>query len=218
MPRDYQKKRNVRQGRSASGRFLWILASFLGGYLTATLFDFTSLSAWVSKQVQGSQQAQPAPKVARKTDLPKPKFEFYTLLARDSSSMVPVNKTAPASLPVKPVTSVVMAPAAPLAERPPQPAAVAVAASKPAPRASVVKEAWLVQIASFNKRSDAERLKASLTLQGFDVGIASIAKNGTAWFRVTIGPFSSHSQAEKAQILVAKTERMRGMIKKSATG
>ena len=76
------------------------------------------------------------------------------------------------------------------------------------------KEAFLIQIAAFNKRQDAEHLKALLVLRGFDVTVSPFIKENINWYRVIVGPLPSRAEAEKAQIAVAKSERMKGMIRK----
>lgn len=222
MAKDYVRRRESRKRSNAPRQFLLVLASFLGGYLTATVFDFTSLTAWINKQVlahQNPQQPEIKP-VAKKPEPPKPKFEFYTLLAKDSS--VPtVNRPLPATVAkanpstVEPMTN---PSAASVSTTNPHPLDIGVVESKPvtasANPAAHGKESYLLQIASFNKRPDAEHLKASLTLHGFDVIISPTAHGNVTWYRVIVGPFNSRSDAEKAQITVAKSERMKGMIRK----
>lgn len=218
MAKDYVRKRDTRQRSNAPRQFLLVLASFLGGYLTATVFDVTSFTAWLNKQVaahQNPQQPQQPAPVAKKVEAPKPKFEFYTLLAKDNSVPV-VARPSPTAV-TKPTESSVPPPTAAL--HPPGSQVVGVTESKPVTVAATSqkpagREAYLLQIASFNKRPDAEHLKASLALHGFDVVISPTAHGNVTWYRVIVGPFYSRSDAEKAQVTVAKNERMKGMIRK----
>ncbi|KTD48565.1 Sporulation domain-containing protein [Legionella rubrilucens] len=228
MARDYGRKgNNSRHKSSAPRQFLWIIASFLSGYLAATVFDVTSLSNWINKNVLAEQEkaAAPAPAVVKHDERPKPKFEFYTLLSKDNSAPVTNHAATTASAPPKPMPTPATPPAVAgqsvgqAAVHAGQPA-VAVVESKPildarpAAPTPQAHESYLVQVAAFNRRQDAERLKALLVLKGFDVSITTIVQNRTNWFRVIIGPFHSRSEAEKAQTDVARTERIKGIIRK----
>ncbi len=65
---------------------------------------------------------------------------------------------------------------------------------------------YLLQAGSFRNRADADRLRASLILQGLDSRMTPVTgKNGTLWHRVVVGPFTTRSQVNRAQdILAAK--------------
>ena len=100
-------KKNVGHSSSLSKQLLLVLISFTLGYLTASLFDATSLSTWVNKQLLAQQNIKPTDKPASKlAHLPPPKYEFYTLLTSDHHEIVkqplqtapatPVVATAPA--------------------------------------------------------------------------------------------------------------------------
>ena len=49
---------------------------------------------------------------------------------------------------------------------------------------------YILQAGSFKNMSDAEKLKASLALLGFQANIQKVTVNSTAWHRVRIGPYS----------------------------
>jgi len=230
MAKSYAGNRQARRQPQSSGRFVVALASFLCGYLVATVFDVASLSTWVSKNVlnQNSTTAAPTTRVAAKpAELPKPKFEFYTLLSKDNSAPVS-NRAAPATGTTTPAPNAAPAGAV-LAQQKPavNPAiqaaarqatqAVAVSEShplKPVNKPNLAKGSYQIQIASFNRRADAEHLKASLLMRGFDVGVVPVSQRNMTWYRVIIGPFVSRGEAEKAQAVVARSERMQGMIRK----
>ena len=78
----------------------------------------------------------------------------------------------------------------------------------------VSKETYMIQVAAVTRRQDAERLKASLTLKGYGVMIISPSETKVNWYRVVIGPFHSRSEAEKAQLNVARSEHIQGVIRK----
>lgn len=239
MAKDYRKKfptpRNKKSG-GASKQLSLVFLSFLCGYLSSSIVDLNSLSTWVHTTMlaKGKNTAQ-TQQVAQQAPLPKPKFEFYTLLAKDHTS----NPAAVVALDNSHLTPVVSAPqtlasnvAAPTAPTVPHekvaslpvahaavpttpvgpPVVAAIPASSPA--AVAAKNSYLVQIASFKSRQEAERMKAQLTLKGFNVNIALINQQQMNWYRVILGPFPSRLHAEKAQVAVAHSEHIIGMIRK----
>ncbi len=56
---------------------------------------------------------------------------------------------------------------------------------------------YLLQVASFKTRADAEELKAKIAFSGQIAFIQSIDVNGTEWYRVRVGPFDSSREADK---------------------
>lgn len=225
MSKDYSRRRQTRQKPDAPKRLVAIVSAFLCGYLVANVFDFTSLTTWVNKNIlAGKNGAAPVEvKVARK-EAPKPKFEFYTLLSKDST-VAPTNR---------PLPQVPVAIHKPIAPSSPQPGTVTAHVITPATvitashatkaaldkkmvttaTSAAVRESYLIQIASFNKRQDAEHLKASLVLRGFNVFVSTVERQAVMWYRVTIGPFNSRNDAEKAQIVVRQSEHMNGIIRR----
>lgn len=222
MAKDYGRRRPTRQKSSLPKQLFWLLASFLGGYLAATVFDFTSLSSWINAHILTKHPSLKQAEVAIKEPvLPKPKFEFYTLLTKDGSKPVAVMQ------PSKPTSSQPAAAASAAATKtsspsPSAPAAqtpainkVVVSEAKPLPiTAALSKETYLIQIAAFKNRQDAEHMKATLILKGFDVSVVATSPQQGAWFRVIVGPFNSRVAAEKAQVNLAQNERIKGMIRK----
>ncbi|MDH5388352.1 MAG: SPOR domain-containing protein [Gammaproteobacteria bacterium] len=49
---------------------------------------------------------------------------------------------------------------------------------------------YVLQAGSFKNKSDAEKLKASLALLGFEAHIQSVTVNSIPWHRVRIGPYT----------------------------
>ena len=49
---------------------------------------------------------------------------------------------------------------------------------------------YVLQAGSFKNKNDAEKLKASLALLGFQANIQSVTVNSTPWHRVRIGPYN----------------------------
>lgn len=232
MAKDYGSKRSSRQRGSTPQQFLVIIVTFLLGYLTASVFDVGTISQWMNSQVLAHHQVKqpPPPKAtAQQSQLPpKPKFEFYTLLANEkagATAQANVNtasnhqtNTAIRVSPTQPVShgAVVAANAThaqsktnPVKNQ--QPTPVKVADAKPAnPRES--KGNYLVQVASFKMRQDAEHMKGMLILKGFNVNVVPVSQARGNWFRVVVGPYSNRGLAEKAQLSLARNERLRGMV------
>lgn len=230
MARDYGGRGPAKRKKNAPHQLIGILASFLCGYLTATVFDYNSLSNWINHNVLAEKpEAQPQAKVApQRPELPKPKFEFYTLLSKDNR--------APGEISHRPST-------APLTKPAVQPQPVQPAASLPAPssiqslpktlaaepqkqnppvidsnaQTTVRQGSYSVQLAAFNKRQDAEHLKATLALKGYNASISTIIHHGTNWFRVVLGPFSTFQEADKAQVAMSRSERIKGIIRKDSS-
>lgn len=213
--------------------FLGIGISFaVGFFMGGGSLDMPQFNHWFNQNghPQTAVTATKEPPPIQQAVLPKPKLEFYTLLAKEPMAMAPVAtasavKTAtvpPAvaavatteasnlankkpSEPISPVTSSALVTPVTALKKPP--------VTHPVTQV-VSKESYTVQVAAFKTKQDAEHLKASLVLKGFPVVIATIAPPQGTWYRVMIGPFSSRQDAEKAQMTVAKTEHVTGMVRK----
>ncbi|WP_298625488.1 SPOR domain-containing protein [uncultured Legionella sp.] len=233
MARDYGTRRTTRQKGSAPHQLLVIAVTFLLGYLTATFFDVQTVSTWLNTQVlAGHEQQQPTKPEPQQAQIPpKPKFEFYTLLANDKSaaqSAAHSNANRPAQVktatPSAPTSSPTVNGAAaittaarntavkPNANALHQPAAVKVAEGKALTPAPVTKGNFMVQVAAFKARQDAEHMKGLLILKGFNVNVVPVTNTQGNWFRVVVGPYSNKGLAQQAQTTLAKTERLRGMV------
>lgn len=231
MARDYGSRRSARRSSSAPQQFLLIVVTFLLGYLTASVVDINTLSQWMNKQVLAHHEVkkEPVKAVAQQPELPpKPKFEFYTLLANEktpnatqsqaagnSTNRNSINSTVTAQ-----TTSTVAVNSAANSSKTnslnrQSPGAVKVTEAKPVSpsQPSTSKGSYSVQVAAFKFRQDAERMKGLLTLKGFDVNVVAVTTptKGT-WFRVMIGPYANRALAQRAQINLARTEKLHGMV------
>ena len=233
MARDYDRRRDSRKQKSNGlKQIVWVFISFVTGYLTAAVFDLNSLEHWLNSNIlaNANNKAKGPQAVVAKQEAPKPKFEFYTLLAKDPNKAATLPKTV-AVVEQKPIAQVATPPQpllttnaraqAPTAVKPVTTAPVAVATAQPVaitkpvlPVASIAKESFLIQIASFKNRQDAEKLKASLILKGFDVNVSMATQQQVNWYRVIVCPFSSRNEAQKTQSILARNERINGMIRK----
>lgn len=125
--------------------------------------------------------------------LPKPKFEFYTLLTQE--------KIQPPKITPPPVVSTPRV-------------AAATAAVATTVDADKLKQYYVLQLASFQRREDAEQMLAGLVIRGFEASIKTTTQQGSAWHRVVMGPFASRLQAEKAQGTIAQSEHISGIIRR----
>lgn len=229
MVRDVARKNTTRRSSGGLSKVMLTFMAFLFGYLSASLLDLNQLGVWVTTRVL-AQQKSPQPAVLSVAALPKPKFEFYTLLANErvghpepvlqgvaaassaavvAASHVPVIPTSAPSIPAAPVNLAVT-------EKLPLHAPLAMPAAETRIREAASSNAkpFLVQVASFRNLREAERMKASLVMKGFEVSINTALQQQLTWYRVIIGPFESRMQAQKAQLAFSRSEHIMGMIRK----
>ncbi|MDF1677825.1 MAG: SPOR domain-containing protein [Legionellaceae bacterium] len=188
--------------------FMGLFLAFVCGYLAAWLYSPAHITKAAQLFFGGSQSLEVLDGPSVKTaDLPKPKLEFYTLLTQEK-----------AALPAKPVAvqPPVKAPVAP--QQPKVPAAVVAPQSLKVESAAQVqpisKYTYLVQLASFQRQEDAEQMKASLIMRGFDASIKTAKQQGGVWYRVVMGPFPSRQKAEQIKSEIAQSERVSGIIRR----
>jgi cell division protein FtsN len=124
--------------------------------------------------------------VTHEVNKPAPKLEFYTLLSQPKAERV-LEK--------------------PIAEK---------VAEKAAEKVVVVNHGsgYIVQLASFQRQEDADRLKASLAMSGFEVKIHSVLQQNVIWYRVVLGPFVNRMDAQQMQTLVSRKQRIAGIVRK----
>ena len=218
MAKDYVRPRQLPKRNRNIRPLLFVIAAFILGYLIANFFDFASLSAWVSRHF-GTHKTKIAVRKAPHHLVPKPKFEFYTLLAKDNNASPSVTRPDNPSLKPSPaIASANIASARAVRTL----AAGNLESNRDNKTTNVIinppkKETYFIQIASFNKRSDADHLKAELVLKGFDVTITPILKEKMVWYRVTVGTFHSRQDAEKVQLIMARREHIQGMVRKATS-
>ncbi|HBI22182.1 MAG TPA: hypothetical protein DDY37_06335 [Legionella sp.] len=218
MAGNYRKKNATPRHGSRIGQLLLAAVFFIAGYLSAAVFDLTRLTSWLGMHVLAKTNTQLLLRTsAEPAPLPKPKFEFYTLLAKErvagSVPAAPQPKAAQpvAVLPVKNPALPLHAPLAPVPAVDKLPAMVANNVNN----ASInTKDAYLVQVGSFKRLQEAERMKASLLMKGFDVKLSDMTQQGVHWYRITIGPFASRTQAQETLLSFARREHIVGMIRK----
>lgn len=238
MAKNYGKKKSVRRNNSGIlSQLLLVGIAFLFGYGSASIFDYAQVGTWINTHVLAQKSPNQNVKEVAQSALPKPKFEFYTLLANGTgpAQTAPVSRPAATpptspSIAQQPSSSTTMQSAPVVAANaspatPTAPINLTVTRKLPAPFESEIKVAstaptvvkgsgYLVQVASFRNFREADHMKGSLAMKGFVVKIVTANQQNVNWYRVIIGPFASRAQAQKAQLAFARTEHIMGMIRK----
>lgn len=237
MGRQYSSnKRSSRQKGGAPQQFLIVIVTFMLGYLTATVFNAEKLTNWLSTQVlEHSQEKKRPPKAevqqAQQTQVPpKPKFEFYTLLANEkaggstnqasvnAAANRPANHSTPAASATRVASTAAVAAATvrPVPKPVQQHAPVNAVTTAKAPIINTTQANrgnYLIQVAAFKVRQDAEHMKGMLILKGFSVSVVPITHQAKGvWYRVVVGPYANRVLAQRAQETLARNERLRGMV------
>ena len=238
MAKDYGNNQTTKRGSKAPHQLLVVVATFLFGYITASIFDPETVGRWLSEQVlskheQKSQAIAQQQIKSHKAELPKPKFEFYTLLANENARgaaqnasggqqrpTAKNNATASASQIASAAASTTSARLAQTnranlaTEKAQQMAGTSGANANVLANKTNTKNNYVVQVAAFKARQDAEHMKGVLILKGFEVSISPVATPSRGvWYRVIIGPYPNRNLAQKAQLILVKTERLRGIVK-----
>ena len=186
MSKDYRRAslaratpRRGKQGQSCLWSFL------LGGMLGA----FGVGLYWTQNPdaMQTPPAALPA-KVERPAAAP-PSFEFPNLLRDTEVDIAPPPPPPPA------------------APRPEPPAAVETVQPAPPPAVPTAMngKGFLVQVGSFKRASDAERLKAELALLGISSRIEKATiPSGESYHRVRTGPYADQAAVDKVRALLKR--------------
>lgn len=86
--------------------------------------------------------------------------------------------------------------------------------SKPIPKAdSLAGVQYILQAGSFSKKEDAERLRATLLLEGFNATTEAVHVKGRQYHRVYVGPFKIKHQLERAKRALAQLKLKPMVIK-----
>jgi cell division protein FtsN len=173
MPRDYKSRASAprkKRQRQVPG-WVWFLSGLLVGLFFSGLAWLkllpadARLTSQTQNQESGVKKQRPAGKKAPAA--PKPRFDFYTILP-EMEVVVPEPEPEAAPPPVK--------------------------------RGKIKKESaaaasgrYMLQMGSFRKFADADRLKASLALVGIQAEIQKVRVSGSGTFhRVRSGPYTEN--------------------------
>jgi hypothetical protein len=75
---------------------------------------------------------------------------------------------------------------------------------------------YLLQAGSFRQREDADRRRAELLLLGLEPRVEESNGDNGRWYRVYLGPFTSHSKMSKARSLTAGQDIDTLLLKRTA--
>lgn len=177
-----RKQRQIRSSHRKGRGFLRGLA--LGLAVAAVVqLHHAGLPDWLDGPADDSAEGP------RRVEPPKTNFDFYRFLPETEvtvdESDVPGNVREPGGR--------TAAPSSATAGRKPGSQS---AAPPPAPRK------YRVQVGSFRERKEADRLRASLALGGFESSIRTMNAADGTWHRVLLGPFRGREAAEAARARV----------------
>ncbi len=176
-----QARRNTRDSAPRGNG----LRAYIAGVLTGVFVSFIGyLAVLPQAEVPAPESGGTAatPEVA----VPKPRFDFYTLLPKQTIS----------------------------SEEEPGPVEPAAVVSKP-PAPSAAPQPFFLQAGSFRQQADAERRRAELVLLGLTPKLEETTNDSGHWFRVYLGPFDSHESMTKARGLLANQNIETVLLKRS---
>ena len=189
MARDYKTRANPKPKQQQTSGWIWFFAGLLVGLFAAGLVwlkfgQFPANLAAPAKPANArTQQLQKPAKVKpkeQKTQPPKPRFDFYTVLP-EMEVVVP----EPEPDPIPQQTS----------QKQANSTAIATASGS----------AYMLQMGSFSKYEDADRMKASLALLGIQAEIQKVTiNNKDTYHRVRSGPYRSSQQVNQLRAQLQK--------------
>lgn len=147
---------------------------FMSGMFTGVFLSFLFYLYKLPALMEPGQEVAVAPEPEAAAEIPKPRFEFYTMLPKQTIELEGDVET------VEPAADV----------------------SKP-PTPSAAPQPYFLQAGSFRQKDDAERRRAELLLLGLEPKIEESRTDNGQWFRVSLGPFESHDAVARARGLLA---------------
>lgn len=157
---------------------LWFFAGFIVGAFVMGLVWLKLGPDLAAGRVPGLSPDKPQIAENHRQPVPKPEFQFYTILPEmevviPDEEILPPKSTHPQPVPTQEIT--------------PQ---------------STSKGAYILQMGSFRKFVDADRMKARLALIGIEAEIQKVSiNNKDTYHRVRSGPYSSQTQLNRMRNL-----------------
>ena len=148
---------------------------FMTGMFTGVFLSFLFYLYKLPALVEPGQEIAMAPEPEAAAEIPKPRFEFYTMLPKQTMGVEEEEVET-----VEPAADV----------------------SKP-PTPSAAPQPYFLQAGSFRQKDDAERRRAELLLLGLEPNIEESSTDNGLWFRVSLGPYESHDAVTRARGLLA---------------
>lgn len=207
--RDYKNARRSPRGRAkpAGAPWRWFVAGLVCGLLISVLFY--ERHRWpIERHLVAREPAHArteagaaAPAHQAPAAKPKPRFEFYTLLPKMQMGGPGEQPSTPAKKPPTAHRAPAKA-AAPAQAAAPAHAAAPAAPSTPASGTGAADQSATtgsyLQVASLRRAADANRMKAQLLLLGLPVVVQEAQVNGTARYRVRVGPYDDAAALDAA--------------------
>ena len=176
MTLDYRKgapPRPRKRGSQPRGTcaFWFLVGAILGAFGVGV--------AWMTDEQQPAMQTAGPPGTVDAESAQKPTFDFSNLLKEDEV-VIPVERAPePIALPPPP------------GQQPTQQSQPAKTAKATPPRTSAGPNSYILQVGSFRKNSDAEKLKAQLAMLGIQTNIQTVTiKSGQTYHRVRTGSYA----------------------------
>ena len=148
--------------------FIWFVAGLGIGLFAALLVyldgqpeSSSNFGEAVQKELNKIKK-KPEQKQSRAPEKQEPKFNFYTILP-ELEVLIPDSETQPPKTSTSPQARVKLGSG----------------------------KKYVLQAGSFQKKEDAEKLKASLALLGYEANVQRVTINRDAWHRVRIGPYTN---------------------------
>jgi DedD protein len=134
---------------------------------------------------------------------------------RAGQPLVKIHPPAPAK-PAEPEPPVVPAEAIPPKAEPqrPKPRPKPAAGRKPSPDSSSAADlqAWMVQLAAFSKRDNADALVKKLRAKGYPAEVESKPRDGGTVYRVRVGPELRRKGAESLRDRLYREFKLKGLV------
>lgn len=195
MARDYKTRAHPKPKKQQTSGWIWFFIGLLVGLFAAGLvwlkFGQQSAAQVVTpKATQAPAQQQKKPEKETKAGRslpPKPRFDFYTILP-EMEVIVPEPEPDPTPKQThkKPIKSVPVA----------------------------TGSTYMLQVGSFRKYADADRMKASLALLGIQAEIQKVTiNNKDTYHRVRSGPYRNGQQVNKIRAQLQKNKISSLLIK-----
>ena len=178
MPRDYKARANPRPARRPTPCWVWFSVGVLLGAFGFALawLKLGSGAGGTQLVVPGLQPPAPRPQATRQPEAEpanRPRFDFYTILP-EMEVVVPKDEPTTAPPPQRDTPS-------------PEPSAAA-------------RESYILQVGSFRRHSDADRLKARLALMGIEASIQKVTiDNKDTYHRVRSGPYRNRQDLDRVR-------------------
>jgi len=176
------KSKRTHNGSTALGFF----GGFIAGAFVMGLVWLKFGPELTAGRVPGVSPPASRTSEAKPNNTPKPQFEFYSILP-EMEVVIPDEEIVP-----------------PKEEKPAAPAAVNPQPTKPPapPRQAATKESYILQMGSFRKFADADRMKARLALIGIEAEVQKVSiNNKDTYHRVRSGPYHSQNELNRARKL-----------------